>query len=160
MYISQESWDVFFYYWAVLWCVQIIKYIMVWFIHGCICLFAHYTTSLSSLCRCICRYWISKILVRYILSSVCLRLIKFSQLSFMQYMGLCVFGLPISLMMIMRKSVLYLNIIIIIKSEVWPVCHCLRLHPWNNDMRCMSFYIPILFKISNATNYPHVIHAT
>ena len=39
-----------------------------------------------------------------------------SQLSFMQYMGLCVFSLPISLMIIVRIRVLY--VIIIIKSEV------------------------------------------
>ena len=35
---------------------------------------------------------------------------QFSQLSFMQYMGLCVFSLPISLMMIVRIHVLYLII--------------------------------------------------
>ena len=40
-------------------------------------------------------------------------------------MALCIFGLPISLMMIEKISVLYLNIII--KSEVWPICHCLGL---------------------------------
>ena len=39
-------------------------------------------------------------LVRYILSSVCLRLSQFSEFSFMQYMGLCVLSLPISLLMI------------------------------------------------------------
>ena len=57
--------------------------------------------------------------------SVCVRLSQFSQLSFMQYMGLCVFSLPIYLMMIVRIGVLYL--IFNIKSEVWPVCHCLWL---------------------------------
>ena len=58
----------------------------------------------------------SNIFVMYILSNVCQRLSQFSQLSFMQYMELCVFSLTISLMMIVRISVLYLNIII--KSEV------------------------------------------
>ena len=52
----------------------------------------HYTDCLKVL--------IAKILIVYILSSVCLRLIQFFQLSVMQYMGLCVFGLPISVMMI------------------------------------------------------------
>ena len=56
-------------------------------------------------------------LIRYV------RLSQFSQLSFMQYMELCVFSLPIYLMMIMGIRVLYH--IIIIKSEVWPICHCL-----------------------------------
>ena len=65
--------------------------------------------------------WTNKLLVMYILSSVCLS--QFSQLSFMQYMGLCVFSLPISLMIIMRIRVLHL--IIIIKSEIWPIHHCL-----------------------------------
>ena len=60
------------------------------------------------------------LLVRYILSQVGLRLSQFSQLSFMGQMGLCVFSLPIALMMIVRIHVLYL--IIIIKSEVWPIC--------------------------------------
>ena len=38
--------------------------------------------------------------------SVCLRLSHFSQLSFMQYMGLCVFSLPMSLVMIVSTSIL------------------------------------------------------
>ena len=52
--------------------------------------------------------------VRYIMSSVCLRLSQFSQLSSMQYVGLCVFSLPIYLMLIVRL-------------HVWPICHCLGL---------------------------------
>ena len=38
--------------------------------------------------------------------------------------GLCVFSLSISLMIIMRICVIYL--IIIIRSEVGAICHCLR----------------------------------
>ena len=37
---------------------------------------------------------------------VCLRLRQFSQLSFIQYMGLCVFSLPNSPVMIVRMSTL------------------------------------------------------
>ena len=88
------------------------------------CHFAHYTTSLSSLCRRFWKYWASKILVMYILSSMCLKSSQFSQ-SVMQYMGLCVFSLPLSLVMIVKERVLYL--IIIIKSQVWTICHCLGL---------------------------------
>ena len=40
-----------------------------------------------------------------------------------QYIGLCVFSRPMYLMIIGRIHVLYL--IIIIKSEVWPICQCL-----------------------------------
>ena len=60
------------------------------------------------------------LLVKYILSSVCIRLSQLSQLTFVQYMAPCVFSLPISLVMIARIQVLYL--IIISKSEVWTTC--------------------------------------
>ena len=62
-------------------------------------LFVHYTISLSSLCKLIWRHWTYKMPARYILSSVWVRLSIFSQLSILHYMGLCVFSLPISLMM-------------------------------------------------------------
>ena len=62
--------------------------------------FVHNTISLSSLCKLIWRHWTYKMPVRYILSSVWVRLSIFSQLSIIQYMGLCVFSLPISLVMI------------------------------------------------------------
>ena len=71
------------------------------------------------------------------LSSVCLRLSQFFQLSFIQYMGLCVFSLPIYLMMIVRIRVLYL--IIIIKSAVSPLCHCLGLG--NETKVCFSAFL-------------------
>ena len=69
--------------------------------------------------------YLKVLLVGYILSSVCLRLSQFPRLPCMQYIGLCVFSLPINLMMIVRIRVLYL--IIIIKSEVLPICHCLAI---------------------------------
>ena len=117
-------------------------------------LFAHYTTSLSSLCRCILRYWTSKILARYMLPSVCLRLSHFCQLSFMQYMGMYVFNLHISLFMtVVRICILYLIlsyliiiiIIIIIKFEVWPICHCLGLgHETIICAVCLSIFFMII----------------
>ena len=55
------------------------------------------------------------------------RLNQFSQLFFMQYMGLCVFSLPISAVMIVKIYVLY-HIIFLIKSEVWPISHWLMGH--------------------------------
>ena len=57
-------------------------------------LFVHYTISLSSLCKFICRHWTYEMSARYILSSVWVRLSIFSQLSIIQYMGLYVFSLP------------------------------------------------------------------
>ena len=68
---------------------------------GRVRLFADYTISLSS-CRLIWRHWTTKMLVRSMLPSVCLRLRQFFQLSLFQYMGLCVFSLPNSPVMIVR----------------------------------------------------------
>ena len=59
---------------------------------SCYSLFAH--ISLSSLYILIWRHWTSKMLVKYMQFSLCLRLSLFSQLYFIQYMGLCVFRLP------------------------------------------------------------------
>ena len=69
-------------------------------------LFVHYTISLSSLCKLIWRHWTYKMPVRYILSSVRVRLSIFSQLSIIQCMGLCVCSLPIPLVMIERIEIL------------------------------------------------------
>ena len=73
------------------------------------------------------RHWTYKMTVRYNLSSVWVRFSIFSQLSIIQYVGLCVFILPISFVMIERIYILCL--IIIIKSEVWTIAHCLGLGP-------------------------------
>ena len=53
-------------------------------------LFADYTISLSSLCRLIWRHWTTKMLVRYMLPSVWLRLRQFSQSSFIFDLWGCV----------------------------------------------------------------------
>ena len=100
-------------------------------------LFAHYITPLSSLCRLIWRYWTSTMLDRFILLSVCLR---WSHTSRLTIYGLCVFSLPIYLMMNVRIRVLYL--IIISKSEVWAIRHCLRLgHETMVCTVCLSIFL-------------------
>ena len=88
-------------------------------------LFVQYTISLSSLCKLIWRHWTYKMPVRYILSSVWVRLSIFFPLSIIQYVGLYVFRLPFCLVMIERIYILCL--IIIIKSEVLTITHCLGL---------------------------------
>ena len=88
-------------------------------------LFVQYTISLSSLCKLIWRHWTYKMPVGCILSSVWVRLSIFSSLSIIQYVGLYVFSLPISLVMIERIYILCLTIIT--KSEVWTITHCLGL---------------------------------
>ena len=65
------------------------------------------------------RHWIYKMPVRYNLSSVWVRLSIFFQLSITQYVGLCVFSLPIPFVMI--EIIYILCLIIIIKSEVWTI---------------------------------------
>ena len=101
-------------------------------------LFVHYTISLSSLCKLIWGHWTYEMPVRYILSSVWVRLSIFSQLSIIQYMGLCVFGLPIPLWWLREYT---LCLIIIIKSEVWTIIHCLGLgHETMVCAVCLSIF--------------------
>ena len=95
--------------------------------------------SLSSLCKLIWRHWTYKMPVRYILSSVWVRLSIFSQLSVIQYMGLCVFSLPIPLWWL-REYILCL--IIIIESEVWTITHCLGFgHETMVCAVCLSIFL-------------------
>ena len=73
---------------------------------GLVNLFADYTISLWSVCRLIWRHWTTKMLVRYMLLSVYLRLRQFSQSFFIRYMRLCVFSLPNYHVMIVRMCIL------------------------------------------------------
>ena len=101
-------------------------------------LFVHYTISLSSLCKLIWRHGTYKMPVRYMLSSVWVRLSIFSQLSIVHYMGLCVFRLPISLMMTEKVYTLSYYHHQIRSMNCYPL---FRVRSWNNGMRCMSLYI-------------------
>ena len=99
-----------------------------------------YSTPLSSLCKLIWRHWTSKMPVRYILSSVWVRLSICFPLSIIQYVGLYVFSLPISLVMIERIYILCL--IIIKKSEVWTITYCLGLgHETMVSVVCLSIFL-------------------
>ena len=86
-------------------------------------------------------HWTYEMPVRYILSSVWVRLSTFSQLSIIQYMGLCVFSLPIPLVMIKRIYTLSYYHHQIGRMNYYPL---FRVRSWNNGVRCMSLYI--LFK--------------
>ena len=87
--------------------------------------------------------------VRYILSSVWVRLSIFSQLSIIQYVGLCVFSLPISLVMIARIYILCL--IIIIKSEIRTVTHYLGL---GDDTMVCAVCLSIFLYTAKTRNSP------
>ena len=105
-------------------------------------LFVHNTISLSSLCKLIWRHWTYKMPVRYILSNVWVRISIFSQLSILQYVGLCVFSLPISLVMIEMIYTLSYYHHQIGSMNYYPL---FRARSWNNGMRCMSIFLLCYF---------------
>ena len=106
----------------------------------------HYAIQLSNLCRPVWRHWTWKMLVRYILSNKCLRWSEFSQLSFMQYMGLCLFSLPIPLVMLIRICVF-----IIIKSKVWSSSHCVGSgHEMMACPVCLAMFLHIKLLMYNS----------
>ena len=119
--------------------ITIVQFMM---ISNSIRLFVHNTISLSSLCKLIWRHWTYKMPVRYILSSVWLRLSIFSQLSIIQYMGLCVFSLPISLVMIEMIYTFSHHHHQIGSMNYYPL---FRARSWNNGMRCMSIFLLYYF---------------
>ena len=112
-------------------------------------LFVQYTISLSSLCKIIWRHWTYKMPVRYILSSVWVRLSIFSQWSIIQYVGLCVFSLPTP-PCDDRENIYTLSFYYhqIGSTNYYPL---FRVRSWNNGVRCMSFYI-LLKVYSGLTN--------
>ena len=130
----------FHYYWAD--CDEG-KYSVTFWLADRVRLFVHYTISLSSLCKLIWGHWTYEMPVRYILSSVWVRLSTLSQLSIIQYKGLCVFSLPISLLvMIERVNTLSYYHHQIGSMNYYPL---FRVRSWNNGMRCMSLYILIIW---------------
>ena len=81
-----------------------------------------------------------KMPIRYILSSVWVRLSIFSQQPIIQYVGLCVFSLPISFVMI---EIIYIYTLSYYHHQIGSMNYypLLRVRSWNNGMRCMHFYI-------------------
>ena len=75
----------------------------------------------------------------------------FSRLSIIQYVGLCVFSLPIFLVMI--EIIYILCPIIIIKSKAWTVIHCLGLrHETMVCAVCISIYLGICSWFTSGNN--------
>ena len=115
------------------------KYSHTFWLADCAHLFVHYTISLSSLCKLIWGHWTYKIPVRYILWSVWVRLSIFSQLSIVQCMGLCFQFTDFPLWWLREYT---LCLIIIIKSEVWTIIHCLGLgHETKVCTVCLSIFV-------------------
>ena len=107
-------------------------------------LFVQYTISSSSLCKLIWRHWTYKMPVRYILSSVWARLSLFSPWSIIQNVGLCVFMFTHLSCDDWENIYIYiLCLIIIIKSEVWTITHCLGLgHETMVSAVCLFTFLP------------------
>ena len=124
---------------TVLWYVQIIKYILTRWSYSFVCTSYYFIIIIMETYLKVLNFWNACHVNSF--SSVYLRLSQFSESSFVQYMGLCVFNLPISLMMNVRIYVLYL-IIIIIRSEVWHTCHCLGLG--HETMICAACHFILL----------------
>ena len=127
IYIPGKTGNLFSLLLCSLWWVQIVGYVLACRSYSFVCTLHHLIIIIVQTedIELIWRYWTYKMPVRYNLSSVWVRLSIFSQLSVTQYVGLCVFSLPISFVMIERIYIPYL--IIIIKSEVWTITHCLGL---------------------------------
>ena len=104
---------------------------------GRVRLFPNYTISLSSLCRLIGRHWTTKMLVRCMLPSVCLRLGKLSQLSHLLDILGCVSS-AYPLVMIVRTCTLSCQHHQIGSMNQQPL---FRVRSWNKGMRCMSNYL-------------------
>ena len=151
IYIPGKPGICFHYYCAV---YDEYKYSDTFWLADCTRLFVQYTISLSLFCKLIWRQWTYKMPLRYILSSVWASLSILSPLSIIQYVGLYVFSLPISLVMIERIYIICL--IIIIKSEVWTITHCLGLgHETMVSGACLSI---LLLRLILRFPGPFLIH--
>ena len=137
---SGKTGNLFSFLLCSLWWVQIFGYVLACRTYSFVCTIHHLIiiivqTYLKALN-------LKKMPVRYTLSSVWVRLGRFSPLTNIQYVGLYFFSLSISLVMIERIYILC--IIIIIKSEVWTITHCLGL---GHETIVFAVCISIFFKV-------------
>ena len=102
-------------------------HIKAWRLYSFVC-----TLSLS--CRFIRKYWTYKMLVRYFVFSMCLRWSHLNSFFFFANMGLCIFNLAISLVMIVRIWVLYHYYHQIGSRNHWPL-----FSSWNSVMDHISY---------------------
>ena len=118
---------------------QIIEYTMVQWSYSFIFI---YTTSSLSLCRRIWRCWTYKMFVRYILSSVCLWLYQFSAISHAIYAWGCVYSAYPFLLQWLWE---YVYLLSYHHHQIGSMTNLslFWVKPWNNGMRCMSFYMLI-----------------
>ena len=125
-----------FYYCAVLWCAQIIKCIMAWWSYS---LFAHYTTSLSSLCRRIWRYCTSKLHVKYSFVEYVSKIKSVLSIIFLAIYGAVCIQLTHFTYDDYENTCTSSNY----HHQIGSMTHLalFRVRSWNNGMHCMPFYI-------------------
>ena len=106
----------FCFHYCCLWCLLMIRYIMAWRSHSFVCTF--------SLCRLVWKHctFLHNFGLMYSVEYVA-TIKYFLPIIFLQCMGLCVFNLRISLLMVLR--ILVIHMIIIISTELWIIRHCL-----------------------------------
>ena len=108
---------------------------------ACTRLLVQYAISLSSLCRIIWRQWTYEMPIRYILSSVWIRLSIFSRLSIIQsiiqYVGLCFSVYPLPLWWLTE----YIYTLFYYHHQIGSMNYypLFRVRSWNNGVRCMTF---------------------
>ena len=87
------------------------------------------------------------VLIGYILSIVCLKLNRFSHLSFMQYMGLYPGAVCIQLTHFSCGDCENTCTLSYYHHQIGSMTHfrLLRLWPWNSGMRYMPFYVLVFF---------------
>ena len=122
-----------------LWWVQIFGYVLACRLYSYVCTVHHltiiivqtYLKALNSLNACQIHF-----------SSVWVRLSIVSPLSIKQYVGMYVFSLPISLVIMER---IYIYILSYYHHQIESMNYYLlfMVRSWNNGVRCMSFYILI-----------------
>ena len=108
-------------------------------------LFVQCTILLSSLCKLIWRHWTYKMPVRYILSSVWVRLSIFSPLCIIQIKYvICMWGCMFSVypfLLWWLKEYIYFVFLSSPKSEIWTITHCLGLgHETMVSTVCLSIF--------------------
>ena len=143
---SGKTGNLFSFLLCSLWWVQIVGYVLTCRSYSFVCTVHHLIIIIVQI---IWRHWIYKMPVRYILSSVWVRLSIFSQLSIIQsiiqYVRLCVFSLPTPLVMIER---IYIYDLSYYHNQIGSMNYypLFRVRSWNNGVRCMSSYIVLYQK--------------
>ena len=128
---------------TVLWCVQIIEYMMARWSYSFVCTLHYFIIIIMRTYLNALHFWIT----RQVHSLECVLKIKsILSIIFHATMGICMFSLPIYRMVIVRINLHYLNNIN--KSEEWPICHCFW---FDHEKMLCAVYFPIYYETEYTT---------